>query len=484
MKHRTARISRDRVIVYPSRMGLRGETGAMLWGAALGLLCLLASAFTFLAFADTAAAHEDPDGEVVHMTDEGFEPARVEVEAGEAVILENKDIEGHWPTSDAHPMHDEYAAFDPKEPIEAGGEWSFVFEELGEWGFHDHMNPMFTGEVAIREKSGFLSAVGSIFAAIASVFSTEEASEAPDGSAEEDTPASDGARYAALVRDEDPRFALARLGEDMEEDEEILRSCHPIVHEIGHAAYDKYGDFGEAMKYQDEVCNSGYVHGVIEERFAQSDDVLADMKTLCADYRSGSYLQWQCYHGIGHGVMYYTSNDLPRALEMCDAFEDASGRSSCVNGAFMENFSADGNLHTSEYLKEDDPLYPCAEQEERRKADCYIYAPTYFLSQNEEDYEGALELCEDAEEAFRPVCVQGVGSQAMKENLDDPKLVESVCEGNSPANTIHCVRGMASLYVNHHGGIEPARGMCGRLEPSNEAACLGVVRAMSPMFEA
>ncbi len=84
-----------------------------------------------------------------------------------------------------------------------------------------------------------------------------------------------------------------------------------MVREIGHAAYEKYDDFGKAMKYQDELCSSGYVHGVIEERFAQSGDILTDMKTMCADYRAGGYLQWQCYHGIGHGVMYYTSNDLP-----------------------------------------------------------------------------------------------------------------------------------------------------------------------------
>lgn len=469
-------------------MVLRGERGAVQFGAAPALLFLFVSAFALVAFAGAAAAHGDP-GEVIHMTDEGFEPERVEIEAGDTVIFENKDIEGHWPASDDHPMHDEYPDFDPKEEIEAGEEWSFTFEEPGDWGFHDHMNPLSAGEVVVRERSGLLSAFGSLFATIASVFAGDEGrgseSAAGEDEAGESGEEAAGGRYAALVRDEDPRYALARLGEDMEDDEDVLRTCHPIVHEIGHAAYNKYGDFGEAMKFQDEVCNSGYVHGVIEERFAHSDDVLADMKTMCADYRPGSYLQWQCFHGIGHGVMYYTSNDLPRALEMCDAFGDEAGRSSCVNGAFMENFGADGNLHVSEYLKEDDPLYPCAEQEARHKADCYIYAPVYYLGGNEGDYEGALKLCEDAaEEALRPACVQGVGSQAMKENLDDPKFVESMCEGNSPADTVSCVQGMASLHINHHGSLGPARGMCGRLDPPNKAACLGVIRTMSPMFEA
>ena len=57
--------------------------------------------------------------------------------------------------------------------------------------------------------------------------------------------------------------------------------------------------------------------------------------------------------------MFYTANDLPRSLEMCDAFDNAFARTTCSNGVFMENFSADQKLHVSEYLKESDPLYPC-----------------------------------------------------------------------------------------------------------------------------
>ena len=149
----------------------------------------------------------------------------------------------------------------------------------------------------------------------------------------------------------------------METDEALLRSCHPLVHDIGHAAYEKYGDVAEAMKYQNEVCNSGYLHGIIERRFEESDDILADVNSMCDPYRRGSYLGWQCYHGLGHGVMFYTSNDLPRSLEMCDALERDFDRSNCANGVFMENFSADQKLHVSDYLKESDPFYPCAEQE-------------------------------------------------------------------------------------------------------------------------
>ena len=134
-------------------------------------------------------------------------------------------------------------------------------------------------------------------------------------------------------------------------------------------------------------------------------------------------------------------------------------------------------------MKEGEPLYPCAQQKTRHKADCYLYAPTHYLNQNAGDYAGALEVCEAAEPLFQATCSGGVGSQAMKENLDEPKLVESVCEKGGSGQTEPCVKGMASLYANHHGSLKPARELCGRLEGPNREACLDTVGAMAPMFE-
>jgi hypothetical protein len=244
------------------------------------------------------------------------------------------------------------------------------------------------------------------------------------------------------VREENPRVALDRIRGEIETDDALSRSCHSLVHEVGREAYEKYGDFGEAMKYRDDLCNSGYLHGIIESKFSQSEDVFADMKAMCGRYEPGRYMSWQCYHGIGHGAMFYTSNDLPRSLEMCDGFEDVFGRSSCANGVFMENFNTEQKAHVSKYLKESDPFYPCAEQAERHKADCYLYAPTYFLDLEGDDYTAALEWCEGAEAGYEPTCARGVGSQMMKENLNDPKLVESTCMRGEPEQTAPCIVGM------------------------------------------
>jgi len=104
--------------------------------------------------------------------------------------------------------------------------------------------------------------------------------------------------------------------------------------------------------------------------------------------------------------MYYTDNDLPRSLEMCGAFGGSFARSNCSNGVFMENLSTDQKLHLSKYLKEGEPFYPCAEQANRPKENYYLYAPTYFLSLNKDDYAGALEWCNGAERRFFPIGVR------------------------------------------------------------------------------
>jgi plastocyanin len=473
------------------------------------LLCILACSLVAALFASGALAHGGDEGEVVvHVTKDGFEPRSVEIQAGDAVVFENVDDEGHWPASDSHPTHEEYSEFDPKKPIQPNTEWSFTFDKPGKWEYHDHMNPYLMGEVIVEEgkapdasgHGGLFPALGAFFAnayeaAVSALVGQGEDSasagggEEPGASADENSGGLSDERYTerkdellTLVREENPRVALDRMREEIETNDALSRSCHALVHEVGREAYEKYGDFGEAMKYRDELCNSGYLHGIIESKFSQSEDVFADMETMCDRYEPGSYMSWQCYHGIGHGAMFYTSNDLPRSLEMCDGFESDFGRSSCANGVFMENFNTEQKDHVSRYLKESDPFYPCMKQADRHKADCYLYAPTYFLVLNQDDYAAALDWCKGAEAAFEQTCARGVGSQMMKENLNDPKLVESTCMKGEPEQTLACIEGMAGLYVNHYGSLEPARDLCARLDAPNRRACYATVKAHAGLF--
>jgi hypothetical protein len=70
----------------------------------------------------------------------------------------------------------------------------------------------------------------------------------------------------------------------------------------------------------------------------------------------------------------------------------------------------------------------------------------------------------------------------MKENLDDPVLVEGICMRGEEWQRFPCISGMTGLYVNHYGAVDPARQMCDLLQPENRFQRLGRVRGLEGMF--
>lgn len=94
----------------------------------------------------------------------GFSPRLLEVQVGQKVIFENAMKSGGvWPASDVHPTHRLYPGsdigkcgtnvdiFDACRGLESGESWSFVFNEKGEWGYHDHLSSKYTGTIVVKE---------------------------------------------------------------------------------------------------------------------------------------------------------------------------------------------------------------------------------------------------------------------------------------------------------------------------------------------
>ena len=280
----------------------------------------------------------------------------------------------------------------------------------------------------------------------------------------------------------DPAAALTILQTRAAKSGSYARSCHSLSHAIGHAAFKKYENFGTAMEYQDEFCNSGYLHGVIESDFLFSKDIQKTMQEICAAYPAGKFKAWECFHGVGHGVMYYTSNELPVAIKMCDTYTDGFARDSCMNGIFMENFNTERTLHPSKFLMSSDPFFPCDQQQERDRSVCYMYAPTYYLILHKDAYKEALSWCLTAPEPMRLTCAMGVGAQTIKEHILDPVFAESVCAGGTEEQVKPCLRGMAGIMVNHFGAIAPAKAMCEQLQEDHRQTCNAAADSMGYLF--
>ncbi len=91
-------------------------------------------------------------GAVMSMTERGYSPATTTIKRGEAIRFVNATTDAYlWPASNLHPTHELYPEFDPREPVGPGEEWEFVFEEAGEWTYHDHLKPRIRGTISVVE---------------------------------------------------------------------------------------------------------------------------------------------------------------------------------------------------------------------------------------------------------------------------------------------------------------------------------------------
>jgi plastocyanin len=125
----------------------------LLAGLAFVLIsCVLAAYMLFFSGRDSGIVDLRNRSEVsVVLTDSGFVPSRFEITKGTRVTFTTTREHQFWPASNPHPSHDIYPEFDPKQPIDSGSSWSFVFDKPGEWGFHDHIRSYFAGEVYVEE---------------------------------------------------------------------------------------------------------------------------------------------------------------------------------------------------------------------------------------------------------------------------------------------------------------------------------------------
>ncbi|MDP9211841.1 MAG: cupredoxin domain-containing protein [bacterium] len=100
-------------------------------------------------FAPDTAASTAPQSVTVTLRDGTFTPREVTIEAGQSVVFVNESDAPAVIASDPHPTHTDMAAFESG-TLESGASYLFVFNERGNWGFHDHLNPSHTGTVIVQ----------------------------------------------------------------------------------------------------------------------------------------------------------------------------------------------------------------------------------------------------------------------------------------------------------------------------------------------
>lgn len=96
---------------------------------------------------------------IVQYDGSAFSPNRVTIKKGETVTFVNNGKNPMWVASAMHPTHTVYptkggclgSTFDACRGYGAGSSWAFTFDEIGSWGYHDHLNASAFGKIVVEK---------------------------------------------------------------------------------------------------------------------------------------------------------------------------------------------------------------------------------------------------------------------------------------------------------------------------------------------
>jgi cytochrome c553 len=275
---------------------------------------------------------------------------------------------------------------------------------------------------------------------------------------------------------EGPKRALADLAAAMRSNPVVDGGCHQIAHEIGHAAYARYhDDAAKALANGSMTCWSGYYHGVIERAFGgvPRAKVAARARTLCAgaELRTSTFLLYQCVHGLGHGLMIYSRNDLPYSLRVCDRLATVWDQSSCTGGVFMQNFlPGPMQLAPTKWLSKTNLIYPCNAVAERDKLYCYLMVTSRILPEVDYRWPVAVRWCRRSERAWVTTCFQSLGRDASGFTVQNPPRIVSICRQAGDMER-ECVYGAARDLTANDANARRATRLCLLVPPGMRSYC-------------
>lgn len=280
-----------------------------------------------------------------------------------------------------------------------------------------------------------------------------------------------------------PSFALHVFDERQRTDRVVAFVCHRIAHTIGSAALAHFrGNVAEAYSHGSASCASGYYHGILERAFLHVETtrgLIRIARTICAGshVRRFGFLDYQCVHGLGHGLMIQTAYDLPLSLAVCSHLQTRWDEISCTGGVFMENGSSVYGWR-SKWLKDSDPLFPCDWVKLRNKPSCYLRVTTQVYKVDGADWNKTAATCHTLAERWQLYCFRSFGRDAVgpsKGEGADVILGRCALTGSGEND---CLYGAARTLADANGDPRPAAAFCKGAPVAGRPSCfagLGVV---------
>lgn len=258
-------------------------------------------------------------------------------------------------------------------------------------------------------------------------------------------------------------FTYAR---SMQEDLDYALN-HFIMHEIGREAYLALdGNIPAALELQKQYHTledfdyelDGYRHGLFEAFFTEkgthdarlASEVCPDSIDVHRDTPVGVYAyppapiqqaendQNQCFHAVGHGLMYANNNDIRLSLSQCDKMSEDWQQQWCYYGAFMQYTYTDWPGYESElerHMKIPEGLTMaalCDELPTRQQNACARLAGRGYIDHttrnSKEHVTSVFDQCLSVKQQYQEACiVETAGSFLPEAFATNPKGAFDMC---------------------------------------------------------
>ena len=409
----------------------------------------------------------------VEFRDGGFAPKRLDIEAGQQVRFVNASEKSLWPASSIHPTHQIFPEFDSGAPVGAEGVWAFTFDKPGFWRYHNHMAPEHSGLIVVEGGESVQRPEP-----IALDVDDLNFDAPPDLTPKALT---DLFTNDILLKRYVEQYGPTNTVRLIEEAGRVVGElCHERAHETGRLSYEMFG--AAAFALSSHECEAGAFHGATEAMFKArgTANLESDVRVICGT-SDVFFFRLQCIHGVGHGLMAWTSYELYDSLDLCDRLETDRDQRACYSGVFMENVvgGLSGTMgHYTEYLSDDDPHYPCNALTDRYVAPCYLYHSTRMLLMFEYDYDRVADECANAPEIGRYDCFESYGRDLAAISLGDPRKGLNLCRDtvDNPTHTSWCIAGSVQARFWETDKAEEALEMCSLTEGEEEMnACYWMI---------
>lgn len=308
------------------------------------------------------------DTVMIVLGEDGFEPEHVTIEAGTRVVFSTTRDEFYWPASNVHPTHEMYAAFDPRDAITPDDTWTFQFDEVGIYPYHDHIAPIYSGTITVVETTGTGAAL--------------ETDDKCEG--REDAYQCMELYMRRWVLEKGIDVALETFVQYYKQQDWFAKECHGYAHVLGQEAYQLW-DRGDKFPLDPRMamCGYGFYHGFIEVLMLKTGDYTQAAEFCDNSGKDTDQAQanvFDCYHGMGHGVADFsyvgrpeeTQDMIDQGVELCQkSTDDETNQRSCIDGVYNAVGVA---LVSPEYdlgMDRNDPFAICQKQRTGLQSLCY-----------------------------------------------------------------------------------------------------------------